>query len=153
MAEYRNVFIRYLRSQGLKMTRSREAIMDAVFATHSHFDVEDIYQHLCKARKLVSRATIYRTIPYLLAAGLIRRSMCQDHKEEYEHIYGHPRHLHLLCISCGKILEQADNDLEKILFRIARNNGFTLEDYVVSLKGLCSDCRRDSNQDKDKGMQ
>jgi len=151
MREYKEVFLKYLCSEGMKMTRTREAILDAVFVTHSHFDVEDLYQQLRRSKKLVSRATIYRTLPYLLEAGLIRRSMCSDHKEEYEHIYGHPNHLHLLCVSCGKILEQADNELEQVLLRIASQHGFTLDDYVVSLKGHCADCRNKSNKDNDKG--
>ncbi len=140
--DYRDVFVKYLQSRGLKLTRPRETIMEAVFATHSHFDVEELYLSLREEKKNVSRATIYRTLPYLLQAGLIRKSMCDDHKEEYEHIYGHPNHLHLLCLTCGRIVEQSDEELDGILERIARHNGFTVKDYSVGIKGHCSLCRK-----------
>ncbi len=139
---YREVFVKYLQSQGLKLTRSRETIMEAVFATHSHFDVEELYLSLREEKKNVSRATIYRTLPYLLQAGLIRKSMCDDHKEEYEHIYGHPNHLHLVCIACGRIVEQSNEELDRVLERIAKHSGFTIKDYSLGVKGLCSLCRK-----------
>lgn len=142
MKNYREVFHSFLQSQGLKLTRSREAIMEAVFATHSHFDVEELFQSLRGSKKNVSRATIYRTLPYLLHAGLIRKSNCIEEREEYEHIYGHPNHLHLLCRKCDRIVEQSDDELERVLKRIAKNNGFAFEDYSVIIKGLCSLCRR-----------
>ena len=144
MEGYKEVFNRYLATQGLKMTRTREAILDAVFATHSHFDVEDLHYMLRDERKDVSIATIYRTIPYLLQAGLIRRSMCDEQKEKYEHIYGHPNHLHIHCIACDRLVEQSDPALERSLEEIADNNGFTIRDYMVSIKGLCSLCRNDN---------
>lgn len=140
--EYREKFISFLQTEGLKLTRSREAVMEAVFATHSHFHVEEIYQKLREEKKNVSLATVYRTLPYLLQSGLIRKSLSDDNKEHYEQIYGHPNHLHLLCLSCGRIVEQTDEKLEQSLERIARNNGFTMQENSVSIKGYCSICQK-----------
>ncbi|MBW6515771.1 MAG: transcriptional repressor [Candidatus Cloacimonetes bacterium] len=140
--EYREVFINYLQSRGLKLTRPREAILDAVFAIHSHFDAEELYQMMRNNKSNVSLATVYRTLPYLLQAGLIRKSMCDESKEHYEHIYGHPNHLHLLCVACGRIVEQTDEELERVLNRIAKHNGFSMQDNTVRIKGLCSLCRK-----------
>ncbi len=139
--DYKEAFLDYLKSEGLKLTRSRAAIIEAVFAIHSHFDVEELYQLLKEDKKNVSLATVYRTIPFLLQSGLIRKSMCDEDKEHYEHIFGHPNHLHLLCFSCGRIVEQTDEELEQVLERIAKHNGFEMQDNTVSIKGLCSLCR------------
>ncbi len=147
--DYRKVFVRYLQSHDLKLTRSREAILDAVFATHSHFDAEQLYLWMREDKKNVSRATIYRTLPYLVHSGLIRKSLCDEHREEYEHIYGHPNHFHLQCSSCGRIIEQSDEELEKLIKRLAKNNGFSLQDYSIGIKGRCSLCQIEKT-DKDK---
>lgn len=141
--DYKEVFTRYLNSQGLRLTTSRELILEAVFATHSHFDVEKLYESLKEDKKKVSRATIYRTIPYLLNAGLIRKSFCDDQREEYEHIYGHPNHLHLQCVICGRIVEQSDKEIEAAIEKIAKHHVFTIRDYSLGIKGLCSLCRKD----------
>jgi Fur family transcriptional regulator, ferric uptake regulator len=147
--QYKEIFRNYLLEKGLKLTRSRLAILDMVFDTHSHFDAEDLYQMIRTKDKNVSRATVYRTIPHLTDSGLVRKSMRQEGKDYYEHVFGHPDHLHLICTKCGKIIEQTDRKLEAAIKKIATNNGFEYREYLLSIKGLCPLCHNsDDNSTK-----
>ena len=142
---YKEKFSLFLREKGLKLTKSRLVVLEMVFATHSHFDAEELYQMIWSKDKSVSRATVYRTLPYLTASGLVRKSMRQDGRDQYEHVYGHPDHLHIICTGCGKVIEQTDKKLEAAIIQIAINNGFSFTDYQLSIKGLCSLCNNEED--------
>lgn len=148
--DHREVFVNYLKKKDLQLTKSREAILDAVFETHSHFEIEELYQMLRSNRKNVSRATVYRTIPYLVDAGLIRKLRYSDQKEQYEHIYGHPNHFHLHCLNCNRVIEQSSPELDTNIHKIAKKLGFKLSDYTISISGYCSLCSP-SNENNTKG--
>ncbi len=140
MKKYDQVFEEYLRSRSLKLTRPRRIIVDAVFNNHDHFDVDTLYDFIRKETSDVSRATIYRTIPLLIEAGLVKQSLRCQAKDQYEHTYGHKHHLHLLCIECGEIIEAESDAVEKLLNKIARKQGFKIRDYELGAKGICSKC-------------
>ena len=135
------VFEKYLVSKGLKLTKPRKIILDTVFATHEHFNVDGLYDQIRKKHKDVSRATIYRTIPLFIESGLIKQSLRCLAKDHYEHIYGHGRHLHLICEKCGKIIEVESKEAESILNKLAKKHNFNIKEFNIGAKGLCKKCR------------
>ncbi len=136
------VFEKYLVSKGLKLTKPRKIILDTVFATHEHFNVDGLYDQIRKKNKDVSRATIYRTIPLLVEAGLIKRSLRCLAKDHYEHTYGHDRHLHFICEKCGKIIEVESKETESILNKLAKIHNFKIKEFNIVAKGICQKCRK-----------
>ena len=136
------VFEKYLVSKDLKLTKPRKIILDTVFATHEHFNVDGLYDQIRKKHKDVSRATIYRTIPLLIESGLIKQSLRCLAKDHYEHTYGHDRHLHFICEKCGKIIEVESKETESILNKLAKIHNFAIKEYNVGAKGLCKKCRK-----------
>lgn len=136
------VFEKYLVLKDLKLTKPRKIILDTVFATHEHFNVDGLYDQIRKKHKDVSRATIYRTIPLLVEASLIKQSLRCLAKDHYEHTYGHDRHLHLICEKCGKIIEVESKEAESILNKLAKIYNFDIKEFNVGAKGLCKKCRK-----------
>lgn len=145
MENFEKVFENYLRSRSLKMTRPRKIILEAVFETHDHFDVDNLYDLIRKEHKDVSRATIYRTIPLLIEAGLIKQSLRCQAKDQYEHIYGHSHHLHFLCVECGKIIEAESKEVEALIDKIAEEKLFKIKDFELGAKGYCSKCAKEKH--------
>ena len=136
------VFEKYLQSKELKLTQPRKIILNAVFSTHEHFNVDELYDQIRKKHKDVSRATIYRTIPLLMEAGLIKQSLRCLAKDHYEHTYGHNRHFHLICEKCGKIIEVESKETENILNKLAKKHNFNIKEYNVGAKGICKKCKK-----------
>ena len=68
-------FREFLLTKGMRLTPEREAIVDAVYATHEHFDA-DVWIEKLERRKGggASRSTVYRTLSLLEEAGLIRET-------------------------------------------------------------------------------
>lgn len=134
-----DLFERYLRRQGLKVTRPRRAVVEAVFALPAHFEAADLWATL---RGVVSSAaTVYRTLELLEQAGLVRRVSFGEAHAHYEHVLGREDHGHLVCQSCGKIVEFADPGLKRLVSQAAEREQFSLAEAVVQGYGLCPACR------------
>jgi len=141
MESEKEVFRKYIKNKGLKLTPERITILNEVFSTHDHFDVEELYGRIGAKRESVSRTTIYRTLPLLLDCGLISEAIRCKGRVYYEHIYGHRHHSHLVCIKCGKIIEFEDDQIEKEKERICKKYNFKTTEYRFGIRGYCEDCQ------------
>ncbi len=146
MEDYKERFSGFLKTKGLKLTPQRGVILDCIFNTHEHFHVEALLSEIQKIDQEVSRATLYRTIPLLLESGLIKKSEAVresvNEKEYYEHVYGHPKHFHLICTKCGRIIEvDEQQNLKRMVKKIAESHEMTMSDYQISIKGICNECQ------------
>jgi len=142
MKTYKKIFNSLLKEKGLKLTKPRNIILEAVFHTHSHFNVDELYDSIRKKKEHVSRPTVYRTIPLLLEAGLIKKSFTQDDKEHYEYIFGHHEHIHLICLECGTVIELENEELQAKLDELASEQNFQMTEKNVLVKGICSKCQK-----------
>ncbi len=133
----------FVRDKGLRCTKERKVIVEAVFSNHGHFTVTDIVREIRARGGSSSPSTVYRNIPLLIESGLIReaeRSFCKQ-EQVYEHVYGHRHHDHLICDECGRVVEFADHAIEILQREAAIRHGFTLTRHFMDLHGLCADCR------------
>lgn len=136
-----SIFKDILKSKGLKLTPQRRAILEEVFASREHFDVEGLFERLRKRGKRISRATIYRTLPLLAESNLIKEAFhCQD-KVSYERIFGLNHHDHLLCIKCGRIIEFKDEKIEKLQEAVCKKYGFKPIEHRLGIRGYCKRCK------------
>jgi len=140
MLDHESVFENFLKTKGLKLTKPRKIILDEVFKDHGHFNVDALYDLIRKDHNNVSRATIYRTMPLLVGSGLIKQSLRCQAKDHYEHIHGHPSHLHLICVKCGRIIEVESKSIEATLLDLSQKKGFTIKEFNVGAKGICKKC-------------
>lgn len=134
----------FLATKGLRLTRERSIIVEEVFASHEHFDAEQLVQRLSQrtAKRRVSRSTIYRSLHQLEEAGMLRKVARQDGREIYEHEYGYPQHDHLICKKCGTLYEFHNEAISKLLDEITREHGFRMEGHRLEVSGLCAPCSR-----------
>lgn len=132
----------YLATQRLRMTREREIFVEEVFASHEHFDADQLIQRLEQRKdgKRVSRSTIYRHLKQLEEAGLIRKVARQGDRDLYEHDYGYPQHDHLICKKCEELIEFHNQEISKLLAEVAREHGFRIEGHRLEAFGLCDKC-------------
>lgn len=137
-------FREYLSTRGMRLTPERELIVTEVFATHEHFDTDQLVERLKlqKDNRKVSRATVYRTVREMVEAGLLRQVARTQNREVYEHDYGYPRHDHLICGKCGTLIEFENAPLAGILEQVALEHGFRVTGHRMEVYGLCADCSR-----------
>lgn len=133
-----------LKSKGLKMTTQRGLILESLSESSKHLTAEEIYELVCKKQPEIGIATVYRTLKLLTELGLIDTLDLEDGFVRYELAGtagdGHHHH-HLICLSCGKVLEFKEDLMETLEGRIESTTGFKVCDHEVKMYGYCQDCK------------
>ena len=131
-----------LKSSGLKATLPRIKILE-VFqrASQRHMTAEDVYKALLTEGADVGLATVYRVLMQFEQAGLLTRSHFESGKSVFELNEGQ-HHDHLVCLTCGRVEEFYDADIEARQRAVAQARGFALQDHTLALYAACtkSDC-------------
>ena len=138
----------YVRRNGLRWTAEREEIVRAVFRLEDHFRVADVARLLHEGSAKTSLTTIYRNLEHLLRAGLINEARCGRGSDEqvFEHVHAGNHHDHLTCVSCGRVVEFAEEALEVLQDHVAAKHGFRLIRHTLDLRGVCPACARASER-------
>ena len=134
-------FAEYLKSRGKRVTRQRHLIVQQVFSHHDHFDADELMAHLedSIARRRLSRPTVYRTLGELVDAGLLKK-MTLGGRSVFEHDYGYPRHDHLYCQVCNRLIEFHSADLDRICTAVAKEHHFEVSGHRMFVMGICAEC-------------
>jgi Fur family ferric uptake transcriptional regulator len=130
-----------LHNEGLRYTPQRQEVWNELLSSDEHRDAEEIFIALKQRGINVSRATVYRTIEVLVKYNIIEKLEIGDGKARFEYNNKFDHHDHLICISCGKIIEFHDKKIENLQKEIAKKYGFKLSDHNHQLYGLCKDCQ------------
>ncbi len=133
---------RKLRERGYRWTTQRSLIARTALRSHDHFSAEELLAMCQRVDSAVSRATVYRTLGMLEAAGIVEGLDTGDGGRKFEHVIGHEHHDHMVCTKCGAILEFRDDELESRQEVAARARGFLIESHSLKLFGVCASCRR-----------
>lgn len=136
-------FKKILKSNALKFTKQREAILSTLYNNPKHFTSECLY--LLVKQKYpdlnIGIATVYRTLSLLEDNGLASSISFGTQGKKFE-IANKPHHDHLICTKCGKIVEFQNEQIEMLQQQVAQENGFVLTDHVMQLYGICSECQK-----------
>ncbi|HLS48160.1 MAG TPA: Fur family transcriptional regulator, partial [Gemmatimonadales bacterium] len=112
-------FRRWLREQRLPLTRQRSLVAELVFASDDHLPAAVIASRLRDAGEGIGTATIYRTLDLLVRAGLVRANEFGERFQRFEPAVESGDHEHLVCTRCGRVVEFANERLERMLPSIA----------------------------------
>lgn len=133
----------FLRDQGLKLTSERSALVQEIFSTHYHFEADELLFKMKQKGVKISRATVYRTLELLVKSGLVRRVHLGEDHYHYEHVSDkNAHHDHLICTTCGTVIEFHDEDLEQRQREICERKKFTPTFHNLQILGVCDACRR-----------
>ena len=110
---------------------------------------KEIYDALSKEYPGIGLSTIYRTLGLLARAGFLNKMDIGDGKSRYEFESGekYEHHHHLICTSCGKIIDYSDYLDEEMDFvrktekNLAKKYNFIVQNHNINFYGLCKDCR------------
>ena len=133
-------FTAFLKGRGLRLTAERVAVCREIFAQHGHIDAEAVWAALVRARAGVSRATVYRNLDLLVAAGLVRKQRLGQRHFLYEHVHAGEAHDHLVCTRCGKVIEFTSPGIRALQTEICRAHGFAPARHGLQISGLCRSC-------------
>ena len=143
----REIFAEHIKTAGLRHTAQRELIMEIFLGTEQHLTIEGLHYLVQQEDPTVGHTTVYRTLKLLTEAGLAREVRFGDNKTYYEHHYDHQHHDHMICTSCGQVIEFFSAEIEKLQDQMADKFGFTPTHHSLRLWGYCKDCKKTSHDE------
>jgi Fur family transcriptional regulator, ferric uptake regulator len=135
-------FRRYLADHNLPATQQRLAVAEAMFFAGEHLSVEEVARRVGKRGVAVGTATIYRTLDLLVHAGLAKEHDFGEGFKRYEPLAAGQAHEHCICSSCGKVMEFANDRLERMIALLAEEVEFRPHHHRLEIYGLCRGCQQ-----------
>ena len=124
---------------GLRATSQRALILEII--RRRHLDADEIYRQAQAKQPRLSLSTVYRTLRMFKKLGLVEELHLDDTHHHYE-VKPSAEHHHLVCLSCGKIVEFECQATQEMRDNIGRQKGFEVTGVEVWMTGYCAKCRR-----------
>jgi Fur family transcriptional regulator, stress-responsive regulator len=128
-----------LRGAGLRVTRPRVAVLNAV-ATAPHSTVDEIATQVRATLGAVSTQAVYDVLRVCVGAGLLRRIEPAGASALYENRIGDNHH-HLVCRVCSRVTDVNCVTGEAPCLEPSELDGFDVDEAEVVFWGTCSACR------------
>ncbi|MGA9749011.1 MAG: Fur family transcriptional regulator [Nocardioides sp.] len=132
-----------LRGASLRVTRPRVAVLAAVRA-HPHADTDTIIGAVRGDLGEVSHQAVYDVLRALTTAGLVRRIQPSGSVARYEGRVADNHH-HLVCRSCGAIVDVECAIGQRPCLSASEDHGFTIDEAEVVYWGTCPACSTPSS--------
>lgn len=126
--------------RGARLTELRRRVLELVWRSHEPVGAYAILEQLQRQRGSAAPPTVYRTLDFLMAQGLIHRIASLNafvgcpmpdrrHSSQF-----------LICGDCGRVAEIDDSRIDSAIARSAASQGFTVDQPTIELHGRCPAC-------------
>jgi Fur family ferric uptake transcriptional regulator len=136
------IFVRHLRSVGLKQTGQRGTILRTFLETREHLSTDELHRLVKKKDPHIGFTTVYRTLKLLADCGLASEVAFHDGIARYEHQYNRRSHHHMVCTNCGASVEFFSPEVRELEQEIGRKHRFVTTRHTFQIYGVCEECRR-----------
>ncbi len=129
-----------LRKNAYKLTPQRRAVLEVINSGRDHLTPLAIYQRVRKKYPAIGLVTVYRTLEILADLNLVCRIYTGENCRSYLMRRPGGHHHHMVCLSCGTVIDFTKCNLRKLEQRLAQETGFEIKGHLLEFNGYCRDC-------------
>ncbi len=127
-----------IRQSGYRLTKPIEAIVETVVQHDRPLSPAEVYDLARAQYPHLGRMTVYRTLEKMEDLGLIQR--IHEGCHTYVPAAAESGYL-LICEQCGTTEYAHDDDIARLVARIAGQRGFQAHSHLLQIFGLCAACQ------------
>jgi len=126
-----------LRAKGFRATLGRARLLAVLDKAATPLSLSELEQLVP-----VDLATLYRTLPELVDAGILSRSELGNGVTHYEYSPHLPHHHHVVCAECGKVEDLTFCPVVELKASVTKKTeGFAhVYSHNLEFSGLCISC-------------
>ncbi len=140
-----------LRARGFRVTPQRAVILEEVAHAQGHTSARAVHQAAGGRLPGLNLATVYRTLEALHQAGMVDLMAVGSDRMLFALRDPNECHGHLICERCGRMLDIAEQDLQRLAKQIGQRYRFRVDIRHLTLRGHCSQCAAAAERGSDPG--
>ncbi len=129
-----------LKQTGVRITPQRHAILEFLVDSMTHPTADDIYKALEGKFPNMSVATVYNNLRVFREVGLVKELTYGDASSRFDFVTSD--HYHVICESCGKIVDFSYPGLDEVEALAAHVTGFKVSHHRMEIYGVCNSCEK-----------
>lgn len=127
-----------LKSNGVRMTPQRHAILSYLIHSLNHPTADEIYRALESKFPNMSVATVYNNLKVFIESGLVRELTFGDDSSRFDADMSD--HYHAICVNCGKIVDFEVPALLEAEREAGKQTKFHVHGHRLEVYGICPEC-------------
>ena len=132
-------YLELFHAKGYRLTRQRQAILDALCQSGKHATVGEIYYRAKTLDPGIDRSTIYRSLDVFVGLGLVIRGDDVNGERVFE-LMREEHHHHLICKECGQDIEADTEVVEDFYKQLHEQYNYEVKMDHLIVFGTCSSC-------------
>ena len=131
-------------------TIQKKLVLDAVQSLQNHPTAEEVYRHIIKTYKNISKGTVYRNLNMLVEEDVIQKVMVMDGADRFDHTM--TDHNHIRSDLCGNVYDvpaEAGELADRMISMdtdFLKKSGFTVSGHEIIFRGICPYCSKKCQQ-------
>lgn len=134
-----------LRRVGQRVTPQRLMILSA-FRGGEHLSADEVFARVAPVMPAINRSTVYRTLEIFRDLGVVSETDLGGGVRRFELL--DKRHHHLICHTCGAMIDVDDQLVAPLRELLQSRYGFTATIDHLALFGRCAACRAAATPDQ-----
>ncbi|WEK55148.1 MAG: Fur family transcriptional regulator [Candidatus Cohnella colombiensis] len=128
-----------LKSDGVRMTPQRYAILHFLMDACHHPTADDIFQALSPHYPSLSVATVYNNLKVFVESGLVRELTYGDDSSRFDADLSD--HYHAICTKCGTMVDFEHPPVREVEQTAEVMTGFKVHGHRMEVYGICPTCQ------------
>jgi len=136
----RDNFKTLIEGDGSDRVKERLDVIDVFLGTEEHITLDQMIHLLKEKGHDFDPVFVAQCMNRMVEWGFAQKKQFEGQPIRYEHRHLGRHHDHLICTKCGKIVEFADEEIERRQLEVAATYGFHVLQHRMEIYGLCAQC-------------